>query len=222
MMTLYKETGDSKMKKRVCLFGIVVGIMCSLLCGCSNSENDNREQSNISANTVSSSAENSIIGADEYYSKNAEVISVTKAKESDKVQSEQEVTEVLADRGFDTQNIVTDYTMDGDYLDETEIEDSSTEKHPLYKMLYVSESEILWNIYLINGVISAYPVSYNLVSERDSVLLITESDTVTSYDYNSNQFFETIPNESEMIVRKIEKIDKEALDNLTIGGLSEL
>ncbi len=210
------------MKKRVCLFGIVVGIMCSLLCGCSNSENDNREQSNISANTVSSSAENSIIGADEYYSKNAEVISVTKAKESDKVQSEQEVTELLADRGFDTENIVTDYTMDGDYLDETEIEDSSTEKHPLYKMLYVSESEILWNIYLINGVISAYPVSYNLVSERDSVLLITESDTVTSYDYNSNQFFETIPNESEMIVRKIEKIDKEALDNLTIGGLSEL
>lgn len=222
MITLYKETGDSKMKKRVCLFVIVVGIMCSLLCGCSNSENDNSEQSNISANTVSSSSENSIIGADEYYSKNAGVISVTKAKESDKVQSEQDVTELLADRGFDTENIVTDYTMDGDYLDETEIEDSSAEKHPLYKMLYVSESEILWNIYLINGVISAYPVSYNLVSKRDAVLLITETDTVMSYDYTSNQFYETIPKESAMIVRKVSRIDKETLDNFTIGGLSEL
>ena len=105
MITLYKETGDSKMKKRVCLFGIVIGIMCSLLCGCSNSENDHNDRSDITAitassspastsssspeslisslpeNTVSSSAENSIIGADEYYSEHAEVISVTKAKE---------------------------------------------------------------------------------------------------------------------------------------------
>ena len=221
-MTLYKELGDNKMKKRVCLFGIIVGIMCSLLCGCSNSENDNNKQSSIPANTFSSSAENSVIGANEYYSKNAEVVSVTKAKESDKVPSEQEATKLLSDRGCNTEGIVTDYTMDGDYLDETGIEDSSTEKHPIYKMLYGSESDILWNIYMINGVISAYPVSYNLVSERDAVLLITETDTVTSYDYNSNQFFETIPNESEIIIRKVDKIDKETLDKLSIGGLNKL
>ncbi len=210
------------MRKRVCLYGIIVCIILAVLSGCSNPENNTTEKSSILTNTVSSSAENSVIGADEYYSKNAKVISVTKVKESDKVPSEQEAAKLLSDRGFDTEGIVTDYTMDGDYLDETEIEDSSTEKHPLYKMLYVSESDILWNIYMINGVITAYPVSYNLVSERDAVLLITESNAITSYDYNSNQFFETIPNESEMIVRKIEKIDKEALDNLTIGGLSEL
>ena len=73
-----------------------------------------------------------------------------------------------------------------------------------------------------NGVVSAYPVSYNLVSERQAVLLITETDTVTSYDYTSNRFFETIPKESTMIVRKVSRIDKETLDSLTIGGLSEL
>ena len=89
-------------------------------------------------------------------------------------------------------------------------------------MLYASESDILWNIYIINGVVAAYPVSYNLVSERDAILLITESDTVMSYDYSSNQFFETVPKESEMIVRKVEKINKETLDKLTIGGLSKL
>ena len=254
MITFSKDIGDSKMKKRVCLFGIVMGILCSLLFGCSNSKNDHNEQSNITAsmiypstasmissspastsssspessisslpeNTVSSSAENSIIGADEYYSEHAEVISVTKAKESEKIQSEQDVTELLSDRGFETENIVTDFTMDGVYLDESEIEGSSTKKHPLYKMLYASESDILWNIYIINGVVAAYPVSYNLVSERDAILLITESDTVMSYDNSSNQFFETVPKESEMIVRKVEKINKETLDKLTIGGLSEL
>lgn len=218
------------MKKRLCLFGIVVGITCSLLCGCSNSENDHNERSDITESSVSSSPEsygssssdNSIIGAEKYYSEHAEVISVTKAKESAKVQSEKDVTELLSDRGFETENIVTDFTMDGVYLDESEIEDSSTEKHPLYKMLYASESDILWNIYIINGVVAAYPVSYNLVSERDAILLITESDTVMSYDNSSNQFFETVPKESEMIVRKVGKINKETLDKLTIGGLSEL
>lgn len=210
------------MKKRVCLFGIVVGIMCSLLCGCSNSENDNNEQSDIPANTVSSSAENSIIGADEYYNQNAKVISVTKAKESDKVQSEQEVTKLFSERGFSAEGISAEYTMDGKYIEEEKKDEDSTERHPIYKMLYASKSEILWNIYVINGVISAYPVSYNLVSERDAVLLITENDTVMSYDYTSNQFYETIPNESAMIVRKVSRIDKETLDNFTIGGLSKL
>ena len=89
-------------------------------------------------------------------------------------------------------------------------------------MLYGSETELLWNIYVINGVVLAYPVSYNLVSERQTVLLITETDTVTSYDYISNRFYETIPKESAMIVRKVSKIDKKTLDNLTVGGLSKL
>jgi len=160
--------------------------------------------------------------ADEYYNENAKVISVTKAKESDDVLSEQEVANLLFERGFNTETVVADYTMNGEYLDEAKIDEDSNEKHPIYKMLYGSKSEILWNIYVINGVVSAYPVSYNLVSNRQAVLLITETDTVTSYDYTSNQFYETIPKESVMIVRKVSKIDKETLDNLTVGGLSEL
>lgn len=160
--------------------------------------------------------------ADTYYNENAKVISVIKAKESDNLLSEQEVTKLLSARVFDTENIVTDYTMDGEYLDGAEIDKNSEEKHPLYKMLYASKSEILWNIYVINGVVSAYPVSYNLVSDRQAVLLITETDTVTSYDYISNQFYETIPKESSLITRKIDKIDKETLDDFTIGGLSKL
>ena len=161
--------------------------------------------------------------AEKYYRDSSEeVVKITDAKESADVPSEKEVTKLLSDRGFSTDNIVTDYTMDAEFLDEAKIDENSTEKHPIYKMLYGSESEILWNIFVINGVVSAYPVSYNLVSERQAVLLITETDTVTSYDYTSNRFFETIPKESTMIVRKVSRIDKETLDSLTIGGLSEL
>ena len=160
---------------------------------------------------------------DDYYWDNSEkVISVIKATESDSVLTEQEVIKLLSDRGFDTEMVITNYKMDGTYLEETEINDKSQEKHPLYTMLYGSETELLWNIYVINGVVLAYPVSYNLVSERQTVLLITETDTVTSYDYISNRFYETIPKESAMIVRKVSKIDKKTLDNLTIGGLSKL
>lgn len=161
--------------------------------------------------------------AEKYYRDSSEeVVKITDAKESADVPSEKEVTKLLSDRGFITDNIVTDYTMDAEFLDEAKIDENSTEKHPIYKMLYGSESEILWNVFVINGVVSAYPVSYNLVSERQAVLLITETDTVTSYDYTSNRFFETIPKESTMIVRKVSRIDKETLDSLTIGGLSEL
>ena len=207
------------MKKTICLFGIVAGIVCTTLRGCSTSVNNN-EESDSKVSTELSSTDN--VYLNDYYKENAEVVSVIKAKESSNVLSGQEVTKLLSDRGFDTENVVADYTMDGDYLNESVINENDTEKHPLYKMLYNSKTEILWNIYIINGAIYAYPVSYNLVSERDAVLIITENDTVTSYDYNTNQFYETIPKESVIIVKKVNKINKKTLDTLTIEGLSEL
>ena len=170
----------------------------------------------------SDSSEGELDEADVYYKENATVISVTKAKESADVLSEEDVQKLFSDRGFDKGMIFADYDMDGNLLNDTESENKSEEKHPLYKMLYGSKSEILWNIYVINGVVSAYPVSYNLVSKREAVLLITETDTVTSYDYTTNQFYETIPKDTAMIVRKVSRIDKTTLDSLTIGGLSKL
>ena len=181
---------------------------------------ENQESSEKSE--ISEISDTSLDEADKYYNENAEVVSVTKANESADVLSDQEVTNLLLDRGFDMGLIFTDYDIYGNYLDEMEVENKSDEKHPIYKMLYESKSELLWNVYIINGAVFAYPVSYNLVSDRQAVLLITETDTVISYDYLSNQFYETIPKESSVIVRKVDKIDKETLDTFTIGGLSEL
>lgn len=57
MMTLYKETGDSKMKKKVCLFGIIVGIVCTVIYGCSCSMDDTNENSHITENSISSATD---------------------------------------------------------------------------------------------------------------------------------------------------------------------
>ena len=176
-------------------------------------------QANITYSTNNETSENI---AEEYYKKNTKILSITKATDSKNVFTEQEVANLLSERGFDITTLITNCTIDGKSIEDTEIDGNSQEKHPLYKMAYGSDTDLLWTIYVVNGVVSAYPVSYNLVSERQAPLLITETDSVISYDYNSNQFFETIPKESTVIVRKVDRIDKETLDAMTIGGLAIL
>ena len=173
-------------------------------------------------NISSDSSEISNINGDSYFKQSAEIISVRKATDSKNILTEKEVSEVLSERGFNIEGLITNCTINGEYLEDTEIDSNSDEKHPLYKMVYGSENELLWTIYITDGTISAYPVSYNMVSEREAPLLITETDTVVSYDYTSNQFFETIPKESVVIIKKVDKIDKKTLDTITIGELKNL
>lgn len=160
--------------------------------------------------------------ADEYYSKTGKVISVKKVTDSKNVISEKGAADLLTERGFTTENIIANCDINGNPIADTEIDSASDKTHPLYSMLYYSESELIWNIYVIDGVVSAYPVSYNLESERSAPLLITETDTVISHDIETNQYYETIPNEKTLITKKIEKINKESLDKFTIGGLDQL
>ena len=57
----------------------------------------------------------------------------------------------------------------------------------------------------------AFPVSYNDQSDRGAPVMITEDDTVMSYDCYSNKFYETIPKDSELIVVNISKINDEKI-----------
>ena len=48
------------------------------------------------------------------------------------------------------------------------------------------------------------------------------NNCVTEYDSENNMFYETIPKESELIVKIVDKIDSETLNSLTkevIAGL---
>ena len=57
----------------------------------------------------------------EYYWNNSEVLDVINAKESTAVLSEAEIKNVLEERGFVDYPIIYYYTMDGEFVDDTEI-----------------------------------------------------------------------------------------------------
>ena len=160
--------------------------------------------------------------ADAYYAENSKILSEIKVNESSKVTTETETINILNNRGFQDYPIITEYSMDGEYSDAVEISTASSTKHPSYQTFYMSKSGDVWTIFVINGVVMANPVTYNLQSQRSAQLIISESDSVTSYDSTTNKFYETIPNESELIVKKVSKIDAETLESLTIGGIDKL
>ena len=156
--------------------------------------------------------------ADNYYWDNSEeVIKVINAKESEDIQTESEVVSFLKERGFgDDFEITYNSDMDGNYVDDTEIAEDSTDKHPMYETSYIAENGDVWTIFVVNGAIFARPVSFNLESELEAELLFSETKEITSYDDETNKFYVTIPKESAAIVKVVDKIDAETLDKLTV------
>jgi hypothetical protein len=153
---------------------------------------------------------------EEYYWNNSEVIDVIDVKNSDNVLNEIEVITLLKERGFADYPITYEYSMDGGYNDETEALETSTDKHPMYQTYYVSKNEELFTICVINGSIIVNPVSFNLESDLETELLISESEELTSYVDEVNKFYVTIPKNSVAIVKIVEKINAETLDKLKI------
>lgn len=160
--------------------------------------------------------------ADEYYWNNSEVITVVDVKESSDLLTEKQVIDVLEERGFIDYPITYEYSIDGEYDDATEVSENSTDKHPMYMTYYMSEVGEVWTIFVINGTIIANPASFNLESNLEAQLLISESEELTSYDSETNKFYITIPKESAAIVKIVEKIDAKTLEKLTIEEISKL
>ncbi|RKD30458.1 zinc ribbon domain-containing protein [Lacrimispora algidixylanolytica] len=160
--------------------------------------------------------------ADAYYKKNTEIISEISAKKSNEVQTEKELMSSVESRGFTKYPISSEYSIDGEYYTATNITNDSSDKHPIYQTYYQSSSNDLWTIFIINGAVIANPVTYNMQSKLGVQLLISESETITSYDSATNKFYKTIPNESEVIIKVVNRIDTETLDKLTIGVIDGL
>lgn len=172
-------------------------------------------------NDLKETSEVNNIDADSYYSDNSEIVSEVSAKDSDNVTTESQTISLFDDRGFNESSIKTEYSMDGEYSEPSEISDSS-EKHPIYQSVYLTDNGDVWNIFVINGKVMANPVSYNLQSKLETQLIISESKSVTSYDSDTNKFFETIPDESSLIVKKVDKINSVTLEKLTIEEIDKL
>ena len=151
---------------------------------------------------------------DEYYENNSKVVSKIDINDSKNVTTEADTITLLKNRGFEDIQITTNYNMDGEYFDDEEIAQSTT-KHPIYQTYYQTENGEIWTIFVINGTVTANPVIYNMQSELNAQVVIAETDTVVSYDSTTNQFYETIPNESELILKKVSAINAKTLESLT-------
>ena len=161
------------------------------------------------------------IDTDEYFKQNSQIVNELVASESQSVFSETGITEQLKERGFTDYPVITDYTMGGKFLDKYEVSGSSSDTHPVYQTEYVGQNGEVWYIYVINDAFMASPIYYNLESGQEVQLIVSESDTVTSYDSYKNKFYETIPNASALTVKVVDRLDAQTLDELDFSEIGE-
>lgn len=199
---------------------ITMASMTMPLVGCSKAKPSEKDSENTiqeeQTDTIPESYEVTPPDADSYYQTNSTVISEVDAADSDDVLTEAETCDTLTDRGFTQFPITSSYSMDGEYYDSEDILDNAATKHPMYETYYAAANGNIWTIFMINGVTMANPVSYNLQSGLGVQVIISESETVISYDSTTNKFFETVPDPSALIVVTIDRIDAKSLEALTI------
>lgn len=156
------------------------------------------------------------IDADNYFGENSSIISSVEVNSSNKAKTEADAYNLLTSLGFSMYEITTEYSMNGTYYSAVGIDETSDEKHPMYQTYYISAKGEVWTVILIGDVIMAYPVSYNIQAEKGVSVMFSETESIMSYDSATNKFFETIPNESALIIKVVETINSETLENLTI------
>ena len=155
------------------------------------------------------------IDVKEYYKENAEILAEYDAKTSKSIQSEKQVSDDLRERGVTQYLVLYEYSIDGTYVKE-QVTRNNKKQHPIYQTYYISQADEIWTIIVINGQIIANPVSYNMQSERGVQFIVSESNVITGYDSSNNMFYETIPNESTLMVYVVDKINAETLEKLTV------
>lgn len=100
------------------------------------------------------------VDAEEYYRNHSELVDIINLEDSDDVQTETQVISLLTDRGLGQRldgdgnligcPVTYNYSLNGDYVDATEVLDGSTDKHPMYQTFYVSMDECDRTRYLRN------------------------------------------------------------------------
>lgn len=160
--------------------------------------------------------------ADKYFEENSTIISDFDAAGSQDVHSEADTYSNLIDRGFKQFPITTEYSIEGEYSKASEISRSSKTAHPMYQTYYITESGDLWVIAEVNGSIIANPLFYNAESSLDAPVMLSETNTITTYDSTKNKFYVIVPNDSAIIVKTVTRIDAETLEGLTKGEIDKL
>ncbi len=152
---------------------------------------------------------------DAYFRERGEIIGKTEATASQEVHTEAEVISELKDRGITQYSVTAEYSLNGAYFPARESSETSGTKHPVYETYYVAANGDIWTISEINGRIYAYPVTVNMKMKPGMALIVSETNTIMSYDSRNNCFYETIPDPSALLVKTVERIDAETLERLS-------
>ena len=153
--------------------------------------------------------------AEAYFRENTTLKSTFDVASSQSIHTESEAYDSFVERGFDGSQVMYEYTMDGTYLGENEISRSSSSKHPMYQTYYATTSGDIWMILEINGSFFATPITYNFSNTQNVPVIVSETDTITSYDSSTNKFYVNIPNASQTVIKTVSKIDAETIEKLT-------
>jgi len=212
LKTISEESEQTKKKKR--MVPLIIGILCIALIGVGIIVAVRL----LGRGPKPQANKEDYIDANKFFEENADVKSVTHINKSKNRLSEKEVSEYLKDRGFTDYPITTEYSENGDFIEKIEISDSSTKKHPVYETYYVSSKTGTWIISVIDGTIIAFPSSYNMEHSEKVAVVISETKEVVSYDIATNTFFTTVPKETVLKVRVVDKADAKTLDSIDLEG----
>ena len=204
------------MKKRSLL---ILLLALTVLTSCGKREGPSVSPSNVS-NLNIPQPEIEFVDAEEYYKENGELIDSFAIRKADAMLSESEVCAMLKERGFTDLTITTNIDEKGRIIDPIGISEKSDTKHPVYETDYFTPDGMPWIITVISDKITANPVYYNFQSGKTPMIII-EDENVTSYDYDSKKFYVTVPSESALITRRVERIDAETLATMTVEELSK-
>lgn len=157
-----------------------------------------------------------------YFRDNSQkILDVFPVSESNDVLSEAEAIAFLKERGFENPSVLYNNSMSGEMLEEQEAKSDSTVKHPMYSSRYVFDKNEIWYLYIVNGDITANPVSFNLDSKSGVQLIVSESEKITSYANQGNKFYVTIPKATTVDLKIVGKIDAATLNSLSVEELKK-
>ena len=213
------------MTKRTVLALLGACLLCAAgMTGCGGGNSGGSKTGKKGESSAEASSNEDLIDAEEYFSENGKVLHKTDAAKSKKVKTEHGAAAMLSQRGFGETELTAEYSMDGSYLESTPIDADGKEKHPMYSSVYTTAGGNTWGIYIINGSLYADPYFYNNTEEHmlEAPVLLSETKTIISYDGNTNQFFETVPDEAVMNVKVVKKINAELLESLTEEEIDKL
>lgn len=160
--------------------------------------------------------------ADEYYKDTSEeIISTEYVNESNSL-SEKEAAAMLAERNFIELAVSYEYDLTGICVGETEINNTSDSKHPMYKTMYMTRAGDVWNILIVGKEIFACPLSYNFETDTKVEYIFGEAGALTCYADDNNKYYVTVPKDSVVAFNVIDKIDSETLEKLTFEEIDKL